>query len=130
MLKTMKLTRGVLFPLLFVAFSNVSFSQTEVHSGILHVKSEIEEFNSLKLHSNEPLNESNLSKISKEFEKYPEFIASYKFNVADSKVYLKFKGVDTNFILGILTRVSIDTYYLDNGVEVRYVKNPSDNFKF
>ncbi len=127
----MKLIQGILFPVFILAYSNASFSQTEIHSGLLIAQSQTEELNALKLHSNEALTHENIDIISKEFAKYTESIISFHFDVANSKIYVKYNSsIELNFVMGILRRVSIDTYYLNNGVEVHYVKNPSDNFKF
>lgn len=108
--------------------TGVSFSQTEIHSGIIHTQSSTEEFNLIKLHFNGFDSRATVNSIYEEFAKYPEFINSCK--VVDDKIYVKYtNGTQPNFLLGILNRVSIDVFYMDNGVEVRYEKNPNDNFK-
>ncbi|MFY7991367.1 MAG: hypothetical protein ACOVO3_11580 [Fluviicola sp.] len=108
---------------------NYSFSQS-VHSGIIHTTESGEESNLLKLHLEGDLNETILTLINTEFAKYPE-ISSFHLDLATNKLYIKYNNsLDPNFIMGILERVTIRAYYLNqSGSQVRYTKTGTESFR-
>lgn len=129
MLKTMKLPIGIIIPVFAVCFANTSYSQTEVHSGILHAQSSTEEFTLIKIHCEGLSSDIVKASVQAEFAKYPSGIYSFDIDQANRKVYLKFHGtMNSNMILGILERVNIQAYYLDNGVPVYYEKSGTESF--
>lgn len=129
MLKTMKLTTGILIPVFALCFANVSHSQTEIHSGVLHSQSATEEFTLIKIHCEGLSSDIVKASVQAEFEKYPSGIYSFDIDQTNEKVYLKFHGtMNSNMILGILERVNIRAYYLENGVPVYYEKSGTESF--
>lgn len=119
---------------LFVFTATLSFScvysQTEVHSGILHTTEFGEETNLLKLHCDELSNESNVAIIQNEFSKYAE-IKSVDFDLINLKMYVKYNDlIDANLLLGILERVAITAYYNNGGgTPVYYSKTGTESFR-
>lgn len=129
MLKTMKLGYGILLPFFVVAFSSVTFSQTEVHSGILHTQSSVEEYNLIKIHCDGVSSTAVIRSVSDELKKYPKEIYSFDFDQVNHKIYVKYKGaMSPNMILGILDRVNIRAYYLVSGSPVYFVKTGNEIF--
>lgn len=127
----MKTKLGSIFPLVLLLCANISFGQSDIHSGYVHHQTTIEELNLFKLHCNELALYDNPKKIKLELAKYPELISSFEIDEVSSKLYIKFKnGLDMNYLLGILRRISVDAFYLENGVEVHYVKTANYNFKY
>jgi len=127
----MKHLLGLSIPIFLLLFSTCAFGQTEIHSGTLHSQSDVEEFNLIKFHCDVVSQNDNVRLIKTELAKYSPLVTSCDIDVANNKIYIKYRnGIEINYLLGILRRVSIDAYYLNNGVEVHYVKNPADNFKY
>lgn len=119
---------------LFVFTSTLSFScvysQTEVHSGILHTTEFGEETNLLKLHCDALSMESNHAIIRQEFAKYNE-IKAVDIDMMNKKMYIKYTNeLDANFILGILERVTIIAFYNNAlGTPVYYTKTGFESFR-
>ncbi len=101
----------------------------ELHSGIVHSQSSSEEFNLIKIHCDQLSNDFSFDRIQHEFEKYSkEIIVSY--DVVEHKLFAKYGSYITpNFILGILHRVEVEAYYLQNGHPIYFQKTPEENYK-
>lgn len=109
---------------------NQVYSQTEVHSGIIHTTEVGEETNLIKIHCDELSNESNVAIIQSEFSKYAE-IKSVDFDLINLKMYVKYNDlIDANLLLGILERVAITAYYNNGGgTPVYYSKTGTESFR-
>lgn len=116
---------------LCLLFPTITFSQSEIHSGICHQVSITEENNLIKLHCDAISDDAISQIVSKEFAKYRPEIQDFKIDAVNKKIYIKYTNdLTANYLLGILRRLSIDVYYLNTaGEEVRYVKNGTDEFK-
>lgn len=101
----------------------------ELHSGIVHSQSSAEEFNLLKIHCDQLSNDFYFDKIQQEFEKYQSKII-VSFDNSSQKIYAKYKSeITPNYVLGILQRIGVDAYYLQNGTPVYFQKTPEENYK-
>lgn len=127
--QTMKLTTGIIIPVLAMLCASTSYSQTEVHSGMLHTQTSNEEFSLIKIHCEGLQQDVVRASVQTELSKYPTGIYSFEIDQTNEKIYLKFHGtMNPNLILGILDRVNIQAYYLENGSPVFYEKSGSDSF--
>lgn len=125
----MKTKNGIFLPVFAIFMAGASYSQTEAHSGILHSTSSTEEYNLLKIHCEGLQIEKVKSSVVTEFSKYKSEIYSFDIDQTNEKVYLKYNGtMNPNMILGILDRVNIRAYYMDNGLPIYFVKSGSENF--
>lgn len=116
---------------LCLLFPTISFSQSEIHSGICHQVSLTEENNLIKLHCESLSDEAISQLVRNEYLKYRPEIQDVKIDAENKKIYIKYSNqITANYLLGILRRLSIDVYYLNtSGEEVRYEKNSTDEFK-
>lgn len=111
--------------------SGAAYSQTQQHSGILHTASDTEEFNLIKIHSDELADATLKDIVLTEFAKYSDHIQSVDVDPAAMKIYIKYRNtIDPNMLLGILDRVNISAYYYDTqNMPVVYTKAGNENFR-
>jgi len=129
-------------PMLLVALFCVSgvFAQTKLqetsipvhlHSGVLTKIDEQHEIGAMLIHIDALLTDETLeAKVQEEFMKYPSEIISFAISASTGKVYITYKNpLYPNLILAILDRKNIRGYYLEDGQEIRYVKDGNAYFK-
>lgn len=111
--------------------SGYSYSQTEPHSGVLHVISSTEQFNLIKIHCDALADATITDMIQAEYAKYKPQIESVDIDAPNKKIYIKYRNsIDPNMLLGILERVHLSAFYYNSqAVPVVYTKTGSENFR-
>lgn len=123
----MKLIKGGFLLVFSLIVSCTSFSQTEIHSGFLQNVAQTGA-DALKIHCDQLSTDDIANQIITEMQKYTA-ILDVRCDKITHKVIVKYvQPCNTNFVLGILNHIYLDAYYLENGLEIRYVKSPSDQF--
>jgi hypothetical protein len=111
--------------------SGYAYSQTEPHSGVLHVSSDTEQFNLIKIHCDALADVTVADKIKAEYAKYKPQIESVDIDAPNKKIYIKYRNsIDPNMLLGILERVHFSAFYYNSqNTPVVYTKTGTENFR-
>ena len=108
---------------------SVDIIPAQIHSGVIKKIEGTNLIGELVLHLDN-MSPEVAAKVEREFKKYPEEVQTYAIDIDKKKIYISYtEPFYPNLVLSILDRVNIRPYYLENGEEVKYVKDGNAYFR-